>query len=240
MAWRMSWRESMSGTGKLKFAGVSALVVMMTLGGGVGVYAYASPDVNVMHPLYPIKEGLESTEVYFAPTPRIKAETQLRHARRRMEEMKRMEEFIKDDARGEEGMKTTILLVRKEMNDSLSYASDEDSVNGAIEAMDSMRKNLRQMDEELGGMYGSPSLSERKMVKAHLEDLQHYTKLKMKKIDEASRQMTSPMRIKGPRVIMKCLTDDGETFVEELTVTPVPGEVPQTDETGMMRIRFGE
>lgn len=230
----------MSGTGKLKFAGVSALVVMMTLGGGVGVYAYASPDVNVMHPLYPIKEGLESTEVYFAPTPRIKAETQLRHARRRMEEMKRMEEFIKDDARGEEGMKTTILLVRKEMNDSLSYASDEDSVNGAIEAMDSMRKNLRQMDEELGGMYGSPSLSERKMVKAHLEDLQHYTKLKMKKIDEASRQMTSPMRIKGPRVIMKCLTDDGETFVEELTVTPVPGEVPQTDETGMMRIRFGE
>jgi hypothetical protein len=230
-AWQISWRDAMAGTGKLKFAGVSALIVVLTAGGGVGVYAYSSPDVTVLHPLYPIKQGLESTEVYFASTPKMKAEIQLRHAQMRMEEMKSIGGVLQQNQQNgggqpeEEGMKRTMVIVREQMNDSLAYAADEDSVNEAKEVIDALQKNLQDMDTSLGGISENEIMRERQAVRAHLEDLQQYTKLKLEKVDQVSRQISSPMRIKGPRVIMRYLTDDGRE-IQTVELTPVTVMMP--------------
>jgi|GEM_PF-5326462 len=225
-AWQMGWHEAMSGTGKIKFAGISALAVILTCGGGVGVYAYSSPDVTVMHPLYPIKQGLESTEIYFAPTPRTKAEVQLKHAGRRMEEMKNIGEISRQNGGGrqadEEGMNKTMLIVRKQMNDSLTYAADEDGLDEAKVVIDSLQIKMQDLDTSLGEISRSDIANERQAIKANMEDLRQYTKLKMKKINQVSGQMSSPMRIKGPRVIMKRLTDDGQELEVDVPVLAQP------------------
>jgi len=225
-SWQMSWRRTMAGTGKFKVAGVGALITFLTVGGGVGVYAYSSPDVTVMHPLYPIKQGIESTEVYLAPSARLKAEIQLANTRRRMDEMQRIGQIIviNDNRQDiENGMQRTMLMARQQMNDSLAYAADEDSVNDAQEMMDMMQKHLQEMDDSLDGFSGAQMLNEQAAIKNNIQDLRQYTQLKLKKINQVSLQISSPMRIKGPRAILKTLTDDGQGLEEiEMVLPAVP------------------
>lgn len=65
-------------------AGLSALVVVFTM--GTGVYAYESPDVVDGHPLYFVKSSLESVEEGLARTPEARAEFHSRMMSRRLEE----------------------------------------------------------------------------------------------------------------------------------------------------------
>lgn len=65
-------------------AGLSALVVVFTM--GTGVYAYESPDVVDGHLLYFVKSSLESVEERLARTPEARAEFHSRMMARRLQE----------------------------------------------------------------------------------------------------------------------------------------------------------
>ncbi|MBI5793662.1 hypothetical protein HZA87_01050 [Candidatus Uhrbacteria bacterium] len=64
--------------------GLTALVVVFTM--GTGVYAYESPDVVEGHPLYVVKQTIESVEKGLARTPEARAEFHSRMMARRLEE----------------------------------------------------------------------------------------------------------------------------------------------------------
>lgn len=72
----------------LRFAEV-AVMVLVLLGGTTG-YAYASDDVIPTHPLYPMREGVESVEETVAFTADAKAAVQRKHANRRLREIRTM------------------------------------------------------------------------------------------------------------------------------------------------------
>ena len=64
--------------------GLTALVVVFTM--GTGVYAYESPEVVEGHPLYQVKQSIESVEKSLARTPEARAEFHSRMMERRISE----------------------------------------------------------------------------------------------------------------------------------------------------------
>jgi hypothetical protein len=65
-------------------AGLSALIIVFTM--GTGVYAYESEEVVDGHPLYFVKSSIESVEEGFARTPEARAEFHSRMMARRISE----------------------------------------------------------------------------------------------------------------------------------------------------------
>lgn len=74
-----------------RFAAVGVASFTLVFGMGTGVYAYESPDVVDGHPLYPIKQGMETVEGRFAETPDQRAEFHLKMMRRRVTEAERLD-----------------------------------------------------------------------------------------------------------------------------------------------------
>jgi len=222
-AWQLYWRRKMVGASKFKVASAGALITLLTVGGGVGVYAYSSPDVTVMHPLYPLKQSIESTEVYLAPSARLKAEIQLANSRRRINEMRRIGMIMARNENREAlevGMRRTMLIARKQINESLAYAAEEDSINEAEEMMATMRQHLREIDNSLDEIVRAQMLNERAAIRNNMQELRQYAQIKLKKINQVSVQISSPMRIKGPRAIMRALVDDGHEIEQIEMVVP--------------------
>ena len=213
-SWAMYWSRAFADGGKLKFAGVAALAVLLSLGGGIGVYAYTSPDVTVLHPLYPVKQGLESAELYFASTPKVRTEITMQHAQKRMAEMDKLSEDLQKSAtpkNEEDGISKTLAQVQKNVETSLSSAADQDDAGEAEGTMDSLQQHLEEVDRHLGKISENEPVKIKKAVHDNVDDLRQYTKNKLLRVEDVSRRIKSPMRIKGPRVIMKDLTeaDDG-------------------------------
>lgn len=79
-----------------RFAAVGIASVALIFGTGTGVYAYDSPKVVDGHPLYFVKQGLETVEGQFATTPEARARYHARMMERRMAEA---EAFVAEQER---------------------------------------------------------------------------------------------------------------------------------------------
>ncbi len=109
-------------------AGATLAVVLFFGGGGVGTYAYASPDVNVNHPLYPVKRGMESIEGQFAFTPEQKADFFMKKAMRRLDEAEVMHQRLRERLEEEQeaaGVEETLEMINMEMERSFESAEGE-------------------------------------------------------------------------------------------------------------------
>lgn len=73
----------------LRYA-VVALSLILILSVGTGVYAFTSSNVNVTHPLYPVKRSLEKVQKILARTPEQKANVDLEHLTKRRAELEQM------------------------------------------------------------------------------------------------------------------------------------------------------
>lgn len=70
----------------------AACAVTLALGVGTSAYAYASDDVLIEHPLYPLREAIEAIEERAAPTAAAKAAVRRKHLERKLEEIRLMQE----------------------------------------------------------------------------------------------------------------------------------------------------
>lgn len=82
------------------FSPARAMVVFVLLAlamtSGVSAYAYYSPDVTVVSPLYPIKKKLESLEMKIARTPEKKTAQLVKQAERRLAEAESLSQDNQD------------------------------------------------------------------------------------------------------------------------------------------------
>lgn len=82
---------------------VATLTSLSLIVGGTGVYAYSSDEVTPDHPLYSLRQEIESVEEEAAVTPELKQHVQQNHQQRReherqvMEERRKAQEERKDD-----------------------------------------------------------------------------------------------------------------------------------------------
>ncbi|MSR85162.1 hypothetical protein EXS71_01855 [Candidatus Uhrbacteria bacterium] len=68
----------------------ASLSIFLSLTAGTGVYAYASDEVLPDHPLYGLRAVMEGAEVQLAYSSDKQTDIQLKHARRRMREVRLM------------------------------------------------------------------------------------------------------------------------------------------------------
>ncbi len=237
-AWDMYWNKALTGTGKLKFAGLVGLVVLLTCGGSIAAYAYTSADVTVLHPLYPVKQGMESAELYFAINPQMRAEINLRHAKCRMAEMEKLNGQMQNSPQPqveEDGFDRTMAMMQQHMQDSISSAAEDDESASAEQVIDSLHQNLQDMDNGLGVIAQDDQLMQEQMVRAQFDDLRQYTKNKLQRVEEVSLQIKSPMRIKGPHVFMRQLMEeqmDQDGFMPAMPVPSVSGTMGDIQKSG--------
>jgi len=102
-----------------KVATASTLLLIMIFG-GVGTYAYTSPQVNASSMLYPIKRSIEDIEVGLSFSPEAKVRAHMKMARRRMDEVEFLQKHfsnLKDHEKA--NLNKTFDLMEKRMDRAL-------------------------------------------------------------------------------------------------------------------------
>ncbi len=169
------------------FAGATLVVVLFFGGGGVGTYAYASPDVNVSHPLYPVKQGMESIEGRFAFTPEQKADFFMKKAMRRLDEAEVMHRRLRERIEAEQevySVKETMEMINEEMERSFEYAEGEFEPEKAEKLVRRMEQRCGTIRERLNKLpplaNGRPHISalHEKMMSLDQNALQRMEQLK--------------------------------------------------------------
>lgn len=105
---RFAWRLS---------AAMSALV--LSLGLGTSAYAYGSEEILPDHPLYPLREAVETVEERVVRTPALKSAIQRKHLERKLKEVQKVEEKHPEFREREEGK------LLKEVETALKSGLDE-------------------------------------------------------------------------------------------------------------------
>ena len=75
---------------------IVSLTSFSLIAGGTGVYAYSSDDVTPDHPLYALRQEIESVETSVAVTPEERTHVEQKHQQRRDHEQQVMEERKKE------------------------------------------------------------------------------------------------------------------------------------------------
>ncbi len=190
---------------RFKFAGVILLAVL-TLSSGVGVYAYASPDVTVLSPLYPVKQGLESAEYLFARTPGEQAALNRKRAMRRMAEVDFLSHSMKkssDPDWEEDGLTRTMAMMEGNMRSSLENAAEENETGHAREIMNDMHDDFVQMNDQLASLGNREHIIKAKDISAKLDKMRRFTKVKIQKIEEAALDIDTAMQNSNPRIYIR-------------------------------------
>ncbi|MDO8617772.1 MAG: hypothetical protein Q7N87_02715 [Candidatus Uhrbacteria bacterium] len=111
----------------------ASLSMIMSLGTGTVVYAYASDAVLPDHPLYPIRTTIEQAEWQFARSLEEKERIQFRHTRRHVRELR---QFSIRDQMPPQAHRQRILQELKQASASSSVFGDES---------DELQKYLREI-----------------------------------------------------------------------------------------------
>lgn len=215
-SWSMDWSRFSGGVYKyfshhhLKFAGVIGLI-FLTLTGSVGVYAYSSPDVNVLNPLYPVKQGLESTELYFAGTPHARIQINLKHALNRMAEAEVLAERLKKSVNPKDeeyGVDETLTRMEIHMDSSLANASEEDDTSSAQETINNLRDDFNSVDQNLAKLEVKDHLKNRILIQKHLNSARDFAKNKLQNFDQADDEIKTAIKEKRAKVILIKISEE--------------------------------
>ncbi len=184
---------------KMHFAGAT-LVMFLFFGGGVGAYAYASPDVNVSHPLFAVKQGLENVEGSLAFSPEQKADFFMRQAMRRMDEAERMHFRLEqrlemsDEA---EAAQRTLEMINLEMDRSFEYAAGEFDPEKAEEMVKRMEEKCSTIHERIEGL--PPLQNGRPHISALHEKMTSLDDATLEKLDELRQARQTVMQARQGR-----------------------------------------
>jgi len=170
---------------KVHFAGAT-LVIMLVMSGGVGTYAYASADVNVSHPLFPVKEGIETIEGGFAFTPEQKAHFFMKKAFRRADEAELMHKKLREklELNGDaEAIEDTLRRIHEEMEATFEAAGGEFDPEKAEEFINDMESKFGKLELKLGKLQelenGRPHIMK---IRVKLKELKSGTSAKLERI----------------------------------------------------------
>jgi hypothetical protein len=145
---------------KLRFAS-AFIILMVMLTGGVGTYAYTSPEVNAANFLYPIKRGIESIEDRMITNPEDKIRLHIRFAAKRLAEtevlQRRMNMHMmsgEDTVRNnlENALTITMLNMQQEMNKSMDVDNIEMLAVPAEMFINELHSNFSLMNERMQRM----------------------------------------------------------------------------------------
>ncbi|MFH1292492.1 MAG: hypothetical protein ABIH87_04845 [bacterium] len=99
--------------GRLKFAMVAVVVVLLVASGGAGAYAYTSPQVYEGTTLYKIKEKLEKLEEKTKRTAEAKTEFYVKQVQKREAEIRVMVDKNKDTSQTQERLQNVVNNLKK-------------------------------------------------------------------------------------------------------------------------------
>lgn len=193
------------GTGaKMKFAS-AGLVVFLVMGGGVGTYAYTSPDVTLDHPLYPFKQGIETVEGGFNFSPEQKARFHVKMAMRRMDEAEKLHEKFKKNVELKdraEAIAKTLEFMESEMDNSFMFVDGEFDVDKAEKVLNDFELKFGKMKERIGKLppveNGRPHIT---MVREKLEHARKHAGEKIKMLGPAREAIMEARRANMKRVM---------------------------------------
>lgn len=191
---------------KMHFAGAT-LVMFLFFGGGVGAYAYASPDVNVAHPLFAVKQGLETVEGGFAFTPEQKADFFMRQAMRRLDEAERIHGRLEqrlEMADEAEAAQRTLEMINLEMERSFEFAGGEFDAERAEEMVKKMEERCSKIHERIEGLphlqNGRPHISALHEKMMNLDDA---TLEKLEELRQAKQTVMQARQGRHNRVMLR-------------------------------------
>jgi len=218
---------------RMHFAGAT-LVVVLFFGGGVGTYAYASPDVNVQHPLYPVKQGLEAVEGGFAFAPDQKAEFFMKKASRRMEEAETLHHKLQqrlDMAQDAEAVQATLEMISAEMEESFRLAEGEFDAEKAEGMVGRMEERCGKIRDRLEGLppleNGRPHIS---ALHIKMQNLDENTLEKLNTLREVHESVAKARKGKEKRVMLKFMIPPPPPGI-----VPPPGIEPASQPSVMSR-----
>jgi len=193
---------------KMHFAGAT-LVMFLFFGGGVGTYAYASPDVNVSHPLFAVKQGLETVEGTLAFSPEQKADFFMRQAMRRLDEAERMHGRLGkrlEMANEAEAAQRTLEMINLEMERSFEFAGGEFDAERAENMVNRMEERCAQIHERIKGLpplqNGRPHISALREKMTSLDDA---TLEKLEELRQARQTVMQARQGRHNRVMLRFL-----------------------------------
>lgn len=213
---------------RIHFAGATLVVALFT-SGGVGTYAYASDDVNVNHPLFPVKEGIESVEMGFAFSPEQKGELHLRKALRRLDEAEKLHKKFQGQFGMEpdaEAFQRTLEKMEEEMENCFNEAEGEYNVDDAEKVIAKYEEKMANIHQRLGGLppveNGRPHIS---LMLKKIDETDEQTQNRIRKLEEFRKTMQSGDGGKMKRVMFQIHMEKGPMqFVgpPPLLAKPIP------------------
>jgi len=139
------------GYGPSRFKAALVLgMILVVASTGLGTYAYASPEIDETNLLYPVKEGLENFEYQITPNPSDKAQVRLKHAMRRMDEMRRLSFRFRngEDGNTEDAMQKTIEHFQTNIQDSFDAVPEEDEPENAEKFVVEFHQDLNEIHDQ--------------------------------------------------------------------------------------------
>ena len=202
-------------------AALTVLVLVFT--GSVGTYAYTSDDVNVLHPLYPVKQGIESAELGLAHSPEERARIHLKLALKRMDEAEKLEER-------EEAFEQTLEMMDGDVRQSITSAAVEhdaviaDHLSAHMEErMDGLKQRIKHLKDADGKNY-KPGTRDR------LERMETFTGHKIERIKEARNHIREALKEPQKRVFLREFLEDEEHQDDAGQEEDGPDDEPQQDQ----------
>lgn len=206
----------------MKMASAFVLVLFMT-GGGVSTYAYASPEVNVDSPLFPIKEGIEQVELSLALTPEGKCDVHLKRAVRRMEEAEVLRKRLSNGngklSRRQETLRKTIERMEASLDSSIDSAANEFETERAEKILNRLETNLESVEAKLGKIGETKGVQNAYELHQRVRFAEGSTQKRLVRIRFARNKIREARQLKRPRIHLRILRD-GQTSQTGETVFP--------------------
>ena len=192
---------------KAVFKYATAFVLVFFMGtSGVGAYAYSSPDVNVDHPLYPVKQGMENVEMGFAWSPEGKSQMHMKKAMRRLDEAEKLHIRFRDNPeieRDAEAIQKTLRFMEEEMDNSFSTIPSEFDPEKAERFLTECEGNFGKMHDRMGKLppleSGRPHI---KMVMERIDLTEEEAAEKLERLKYAKTEVMKARQGKMRRIPM--------------------------------------
>ena len=194
---------------KLKFASI-VMAGVMTLSGAVGAYAYSDNSVTVLHPLYPLKKGIESAELYLAATPKDKASVHLRQAMKRLAEAEVLKDQMDKSSNPDnekDGLEETVADMQDQMTQTLANGNDETDVKEAAELVQTIKHDFKTVNNRVQNLESKFSNQKADSVKAKLEQIKNFTEQKVVKAEQDEDDLQQIILDRPRKGLLKHLGD---------------------------------
>ncbi len=205
-----------------RFAG-SMLILVLTLTGGMGVYAYTSPEVNALNPFYPVKQGMEAVEYAFTNTPEEQLTFHRKQALRRLEEAEVIARNHQPSSqvRKEEVLKKTLQNIEENIELSLSSTPEQAEPESAKELLSTFDRDFEKINTRLKKVEVNV---QEKRSQEKLKEVQVFMKDRMETMQKVSHDVDEIKDKKAKIMLRQKLMKKQQKLNERMQKLPAQGE----------------